>query len=146
MESPQSASFTGYYKGFSVLLTKRDQEAKIKPLIDAAMAAVDYMIEKGFKPSWNDETNGKALGQVVVTSTPKSEPVVTQTESKPCPIHEGKRLFYNPNGKFGPFWSHKTDLVKGNGKPVYCTGVDETKKMTVAEYEQVQAPPSEADF
>lgn len=148
MESPQSSSITGYYKGFSVLLTKRDAEAKVRPLIDAAMEAVDYMIEKGFKPSWNDETNGKALGSVAVTSTPKAAPAVTTTASKPCPVpgHEGKRLFYNANGKFGPFWSHKTDQVKANGKPVYCSGVDETKNIPIDEYERVQSAPTMADF
>lgn len=56
-ESPQSMSITGYYKGFSVILTKRDEQAKIKPLIDSAMEAIDYMLENSWNPSWNKQTN-----------------------------------------------------------------------------------------
>lgn len=56
-ESPQSSSFTGYYRGFSVTFTKRDPKAKIKPLIDDTIVAIDYMVEKSFMPSWNTTTN-----------------------------------------------------------------------------------------
>lgn len=134
MESAQSISFTGYYKGFSVLVTKRDEEAKVQPLIDEAMKAIDYMISKGFKPSWNDETNGRALGGNTAQSSEKKTP------TKPCPLHPDKLLYFNPDGKFGPFWSHKTDQVNGNGKSIYCGGYNK-KTATVEEYEKVQEEP-----
>lgn len=62
-ESPQSLSIVGYYKGFSVTLTKRDSEAKIKPLIDDAVEAIDYMIGQSFLPSWNKDTNDASLNK-----------------------------------------------------------------------------------
>ena len=56
-ESPRSVSITAYYKGYSVLVTKRTEAAKVKPLIDSAIEAIEYMIHLGFEPSWNKETN-----------------------------------------------------------------------------------------
>lgn len=142
MEAAQSISITVYYKGFSMIITKRDAEAEVKPLIDSSVKAIDYMIANGFKPSWNEDTNKQALGQ----SIPSVTTTTASTNSKPCPIHPDKKLFYNADGKFGPFWSHKTDEVNGNGKPIYCNGVDKSKKMTVEEYERVQADPEDYNF
>lgn len=140
-ESSQSVSFTGYYKGFSVLVTKRDVDAAVKPLIDDAMKAIDYMLEMGFKPSWNDETNGKVLGTVkAVTASVKRENVTSiNPNSKPCELHPGQNLYYK-EGKFGGFWSHKVG-DDANGKAIYCNGYDKSKKMTVDEYERVQSEP-----
>lgn len=57
-EAAASVTVRGYYKGFSVLLTNRDPNVAIGPLVNKAMMAIDWMAEHGFKPSWNDETNG----------------------------------------------------------------------------------------
>jgi len=60
-EAPVSITVKGYFKGFSVLITKRSDSGDIK--LDKIMEAVNNMVEKGFKPSWNTETNGKAVKQ-----------------------------------------------------------------------------------
>lgn len=82
-ESPQSVSFVGYYKGFSVTITKRDAEAKVLPLIDDAILAIDDMLSKGFKPSWNDETN-KAI----------------QNPGSTAPIQPQKKTYYPPKNSY----------------------------------------------
>jgi hypothetical protein len=79
-ESPQSQSVVAYYKGFSVTVTKRDPNAKIKPLIDDAMVEIDYMIEQGFLPSWNTETNNTHLSP---EKTAVSHP--TSPQARLCP-------------------------------------------------------------
>jgi len=64
-EAPQSVTIKGYYKGFSVLLTKRDPEVKTMPLLESSMKAIDWMITNGFKPSWSDDTNKSIVAQKV---------------------------------------------------------------------------------
>jgi len=55
-EAPVSITVRGYYKGFSALITKRNAEGKIN--LEDITKAIDNMVAKGFKPSWNDATNG----------------------------------------------------------------------------------------
>src|SRR4030042_428341 len=43
-----------YYKGFHI---KKSLPVNISP--ESLIARIDEYIEQGFKPSWNDETNGK---------------------------------------------------------------------------------------
>lgn len=57
MESPQSITVQFYYKGFSILLTKRDPETEVKPLLEDAMTSIEWAIERGLQPSWNKATN-----------------------------------------------------------------------------------------
>jgi len=61
MESTQSITVQFYYKGFSILLTKRDPEIEVKPLLINAMASIDWAINNDLQPSWNAETNKEAL-------------------------------------------------------------------------------------
>lgn len=56
-EAPESMHIDAYYKGFHVGLTKRATDAKMKPYVDAAMTTIDYLVEQGWKPSWNEDTN-----------------------------------------------------------------------------------------
>jgi hypothetical protein len=56
-EAPVSINVRGYYKGFSVQITKRNAKGVIE--LEKIIQAVDNMIEKGFKPSWAEETNKK---------------------------------------------------------------------------------------
>jgi len=62
-EAPISITIKGYYKGFSVLLTKRLDERELTPQIVGVMAVIDNMINKGFQPSWNTDTNAKVNGE-----------------------------------------------------------------------------------
>lgn len=72
-EAPASCNITGYYKGYKILLTQRDSNKQVKPYLQNAMTAIDWMIEQGFKPSWADETNTRASVQTAMadTSIPK---------------------------------------------------------------------------
>ena len=54
-EAPASTTIKAYYQGFSVLFTKRNMEGKISPLNTRVF--IDDIIKKGYKPSWNTETN-----------------------------------------------------------------------------------------
>ncbi len=56
-EAPMSGNLRGYYKGYSIQITARDPEVKVKPLLDKLVEIADYMEENGFKPSWNEQTN-----------------------------------------------------------------------------------------
>ena len=63
-EAATSVTWKGYYKGFSVLVTKRDAKSSVMPLLDSAMASIEWMIEKGFQPSWNTQTNTQTNGKI----------------------------------------------------------------------------------
>lgn len=56
-EAPESLHIDAYYKGFHFGITKRSRTARIMPYIDDAIAAIEYMLTKDCKPSWNDQTN-----------------------------------------------------------------------------------------
>ncbi len=76
-EAPASITVKGYYKGFSVMITKRNAEGKAE--IDKITIAIENMIAKGFKPSWNEDTNGKTL-----THKSYAEKEVEQTNQETC--------------------------------------------------------------
>lgn len=54
-EAPASVTIKGFYKGYSVLLTNRDEEIPMSPLLKKAIKAIDWMVENGFKPSWDEK-------------------------------------------------------------------------------------------
>lgn len=57
-EAPMSVTVRGWYKGYSVLITKRDPEASVEPLLKSAMSAIDWMDEnEDWNSSWKDEDN-----------------------------------------------------------------------------------------
>lgn len=89
-EAKASITVRGYYKGFSVLITKRNAEGEVE--LDNVMAAIDNMVAKGFKPSWAEETNGK--------HTP---PIPLKT--KPCETCGGTRTFKEGVSKAGKKWA-----------------------------------------
>jgi negative regulator of genetic competence, sporulation and motility len=97
-EAPVSITVKGYYQGFSVLITKRNAEGKVE--LDKIISAIDNMVEKGFKPSWNEDTNKK--------TTPKIEEVKDEIVAM-CPIHNvpmEQRTWTDPQGKVKTWWSH----------------------------------------
>lgn len=55
-EAPLSIHIDGYYQGFHVGITIRKDDNATIPT-SSIMKAVDEMKEKGFKPSWNEDTN-----------------------------------------------------------------------------------------
>lgn len=127
MESPVSLTIQGYYRGFSILITKRDAETKAQPLIEQSMEAIDYMVKLGIKPSWNPETNKAALGEERAV---ESNPMPSEDSSMEFPEEERDRdsivrpgwcaihriKMYEKEGQYGKYWSH------GNRETGYCNG------------------------
>lgn len=62
-EAPVSITVRGYYKGFSVLITKRNATGEVE--LEKIIKAVDNMVDRGFKPSWNEDTNGKIQPKLI---------------------------------------------------------------------------------
>lgn len=133
MESPQSISITLYYKGFSMIITKRDPSVSVIDLITESMKGIDWAIERGLKPSWNDETNRQALQpEQKKTIHTEAQGVNQQAEwlEKPvtpaitrenfCSIH--KVEMKAREGRFGTFYSHTLGKNPNTGKWDYCNG------------------------
>ncbi len=94
MESPQSVTVQYYYKGFSILLTKREADIEVKQLLQSAMDSIDWAILQGLKPSWNQQTNQELEPQL------KIKPVIhTETEKKPMPVEEFEKTCENCGAK-----------------------------------------------
>jgi hypothetical protein len=73
-EAPASCSFTIYYFGYKIQVTQRDVNKPILPLIKNAVAVIDSLrIIDGYKPSWADDTNSKAV--VPQVNAPKVQPI-----------------------------------------------------------------------
>lgn len=58
-EAPVSITIRGYYKGFSVLITKR-KEKPDKTELENITKTIDNMVGQGFKASWADKENGES--------------------------------------------------------------------------------------
>ena len=61
-EAPISINIRAYYKGFSVQFTKRMEGNQLTPHVDGTLALIQKLIDKGFNPSWNEETNKAVNG------------------------------------------------------------------------------------
>ena len=108
-EAPESVTIKGYYKGYSVMLTKRDVSVKSLPLLQDAIKAIDWMEEHGFKPDWHTDANGKA-----------SQAGDGKQLLSVCPIHNEPMKVRQRN--FGVFTSHYLG-EDAAGKKQYCKGV-----------------------
>lgn len=123
-EAPMSGNIRGYYKGYSIQITARDSEVKVKPLLDKLIEMADYMDSVGFKPSWNEQTNKELQGTKSTAwmnegSTRLNEPVRVPVQQPSlaideCPVHNVK--MFPKKGKYGTFYSH---LDTENG---WCNG------------------------
>ena len=104
-EAKASITVRGYYKGFSVLITKRNADGEVE--LDNIQKAIDNMVDKGFKPSWAEETNGK------------HDPAQVKSELPMCPVHnKPMKERTAPNGD--KFYSHA--MPTDDGRWIYCSG------------------------
>ncbi len=108
-EAPESVTIKGYYKGYSVMLTKRDVSVKSLPLLQDAIRAIDWMEENGFKPDWHTDANARA------SQAGNGKQLLTI-----CPIHNEPMKVRK--GDFGVFTSHYLG-EDASGKKQYCKGV-----------------------
>ena len=78
-EAPESVTIRSYYKGYSVLLTKRHADVKALPLLESAMRAIDWMEANGFKPSWDVVVPANEIktvpGATVASTAPSTAPI-----------------------------------------------------------------------
>jgi hypothetical protein len=94
-EAPVSITVRGYYKGFSVLITKRKDQMDEQELTKIT-AAIDNMEAKGFKPSWNEATN-KGNGAQTAALGPK-KPTEVKDAQATCPHTQFKVLQVKKEG------------------------------------------------
>lgn len=112
-EAPLSFNIIGYYKGFRVGTTIRLEQNGTIPT-GKVVSLIDGLIELGFKPSWNDETNKSTL-----TPATESGPV--------CGIH-GKPMVHRvgiskSTNKPYDFWACTEKFANGD----YCNYKPEKK-------------------
>lgn len=79
LEADASVNIIGYYRGFRIMTTQRNPNLYMGMYIDRAIQDIDYMIAKGFKPSWADDTNSK---NAQISSKDTDE---TSQDSNSCP-------------------------------------------------------------
>lgn len=107
-EAAASTTIRAYYKGYSVLFTRRNMEGKLNPL--GTKTFINNLIESGFNPSWVKETKPEAPKS---TETNKDDPKLTREH---CLVHNVKMDYYEKEGK--SWYSHSKD----NEKKIWCSG------------------------
>ena len=84
-EAPQSIHVDAYYKGFHAGFTIRKESNKSVE-VDSTTRLIDSLIERGWLPSWNTETNSKV-----------KPPVAVDPNAPICEIHN-KPMTLKPAG------------------------------------------------
>lgn len=119
-EAPMSINIRGYYKGFSVQLTKRLDENSLELQIPRVVGVIQKMIEYGYKPSWNEDTNGKTLAPQTPATAPQVALQATPASSPVCGIHRTPMVWKTgiskKTGKPYAFWSCAQKDINGD----YC--------------------------
>lgn len=116
-EAPLSIHIDAYYKGFHTGVTIRKTDNSSIP-VTSVISAIDSLIEKGFKPSWNEETNAKVNGNGKPVATEQVVTVAAQaTPQHMCIMHNV--IMKERQGKHGVFYSHATQM---DNDWVYCKG------------------------
>ncbi len=115
-----SVTIQSYYKGFSVLITKRDPEVQVSPLIVQSMETINKLLELGFSPSWNQQSNKEWKE----SETPlKSNPTPSQaypTQAAPSPTITNGAV---PCPECGAQAIDRQGVKAGTGKPwrgIFC--------------------------
>ncbi len=106
-EAKASTTIRAYYKGFSVLFTKRNMEGKLS--VEGVQDFVNDLVSRGFNPSWVKETKGEAPKEMN-----KDDPKRLSREH--CLIHNVKMSYYEKEGK--SWYSHSKD----DEKKIWCSG------------------------
>jgi len=78
-EAPLSINIGSHYKGFYVGWTKRSADTTIADKISEVKKFIDGLVEAGYVPSWNPETNKAALGSAVPPAKPVQAPTPAET-------------------------------------------------------------------
>ena len=107
-EAPQSIHVDAYYKGFHAGFTIRKPSNRLVA-VNETTKLIEGLIEKGYKPSWNSETNNGH------TETPKSDP-----NAPICEVHN-KPMSLKPSGiskatgkRYPAFWACSERMEDGS--------------------------------
>lgn len=125
-EAPLSINIGSYYKGFYVGWTRRSADGKVTPHVSGVKEFVEKLIEAGYVPSWNPETNKASLGEnkgIGVDLSIDGE----KGQGGVCPVH-GTKLVWKTGiskttGKNYAFWSCPTKNADGS----YCNAGTQRK-------------------
>ena len=92
-EAPASVTIRAFYKGYSVLLTNRDENVRMRPLLRKAINAINWMDLNDFKPSWNEPKGQQSFvkqDQKDQKTCPHAHTVVKVSHSEKNPDREFK--------------------------------------------------------
>lgn len=108
-EAPLSIHIDTYYRGFHIGFTKRSSEDSVSNQVGGVTQLIQSLIQKGFEPSWNKETNNNHIK--------KEEP---ESKSPTCGIHGTPMVWKSgtsrTTNKPYAFWSCPTKNADGS----YC--------------------------
>jgi len=119
-EAAASTTIRAYYKGFSVLFTKRNMKGDLS--VNGVQEFVDDLVKRGFNPSWNTPTEEPKPKEMKKEADPswinerdvKTDQVTTPAQH--CVEHNVKMDRYEKEGKH--WFSHS----KNDEKKVWCSG------------------------
>lgn len=104
-ETSNWTTFDSYYKGYHV---KRSFPQDMS--VEDIMAKVEEMIDAGFSPSWNEDTNK--------TARTEADPIMKATENHKapnrCPMH-GVETFKAKSGKYYHRSEDEEQICMGTG-------------------------------
>ena len=92
-EAPASVTIRAFYKGYSVLLTNREESVRMRPLLRKAINAINWMDLNDFKPSWNEPKGQQSFvkqDQKDQKTCPHAHTVVKVSHSEKNPDREFK--------------------------------------------------------
>jgi hypothetical protein len=99
MESMQSTTIQFYYRGFSILLTKRDESVSMQGLLSQAMLDIDWAITHNVQPSWNKATN-EEVAEIALTD-PAPVPAKSILVKKTIPVSQFEQVCEKCGSKKG---------------------------------------------
>lgn len=115
-EAPLSITIGSYYKGFSVLWTRRSADTKVSPRVGEIKDFIGKLIEAGYMPSWNLETNKASLGEnkgIGIDLSIDGE----KGQGGVCPVHNVKLVYKSgiskKDNKPYAFWGCPEKLADG---------------------------------
>lgn len=116
-EAPGSIHIDSYINGFHVGWTKRFASNDLVQRVTSTKAFITTLMEYGFKPSWNEDTNVKALNGK--TQAPEPSGRICSAHDEPQPMFQGvSKTKFDKEGNPKKYWWHKNEqgqMCFGNG-------------------------------
>ena len=107
-EAPQSISVSAYYKGFKTIFTIRKENNK-DVAVTQTTNLIDALISQGWKPSWNEQTNGAIKAPVKVDPNAP----VCEIHNKPMTLKPAG-ISKTTNKAYPAFWACSERMPDGS--------------------------------